>query len=367
MRLEKRAATSDYFLVARPCDRDSADGALFRCSSSNLRAPIANRVGRMGRRKDLDTMITLAGTNDGILTRRSLLEAGLDRQVIGRRIRSGLLTRVLPGVFVFGSTSLSQRQLFRAALALAECPGHSEALCGYAAGEVREIVSPFVGRVSVATTRAKLSGVRVPLIPMAHGATGRITYRPTLSLDVEHCDGLPVTSVPRTLIEIGAIGGRRAIEKAWREADYRRILDLDAVRKEVQRTRRRGTPLLRTLLTTLPAPVDSAVDIRSRSEIAFLDLVAAAGLPAPLVNVRLEVGGNIYLADFYWPALRLVVEVDDSSHRQPVAMGRDRIRDVEFFIEDLDVMRFETHRLRSEPGVCMQQLAAGMARQRSRL
>src|SRR5581483_1028215 len=64
----------------------------------------------------------------------------------------------------------------------------------------------------------------------------------------------------------------------------------------------------------------AAREARSDLEAAFLDLVREAGLPPPSVNVL--VAG--YLVDAYWPAARLVVELqsyEHHAHRQ--AFDRD--------------------------------------------
>jgi len=80
---------------------------------------------------------------------------------------------------------------------------------------------------------------------------------------------------------------------------------------------RRGLAALLALLDYDPRP---AIDSKSPLESRFLDLVRAAGMPLPSLNVLVEG----YLVDAYWPAAGLVVELqsyEHHAHRQ--AFDRD--------------------------------------------
>jgi hypothetical protein len=313
-------------------------------------------------RADIDLAVAHAEARDQVVTRRGLLADGLGLGALDSLLASGVLTRALDGVYLLGSRSLSQRQLLRCVI---EYAGPRAGLFGYSAGEQRGIAPSSYGRAIVSTGRRIVRAPRIA-VPMRDGLPAHVTVLRTTNPEFVEYDGLPVPRIGRTLMEIATSRGRDAAKNAWRQADYRKQLDVDDIRAELLATRRRGAPILRELLTTLPDPIGEDIDIRSPPEIDFLALVARAGLPMPEVNVAMVVGGAPYVADFFWRLLGLVVEVDDPSHRQPVAQGRDRIRDVEFFIGELDVLRFETHRLRRDPDRCMEQLEAAIDRQRRR-
>ncbi len=69
----------------------------------------------------------------------------------------------------------------------------------------------------------------------------------------------------------------------------------------------RGATRLARVLATGPAPT------RSVLEDVVLDLVLAAGLAAPDVNVPLRLGGRRVIPDFRWPPARVVVEADGAA------------------------------------------------------
>ena len=71
----------------------------------------------------------------------------------------------------------------------------------------------------------------------------------------------------------------------------------------------------------------------------FLGLCRRSGLPAPLVNIRLEG----YEVDAHWPAQRVVVETDGGEHhRTRRAFEEDRRRDARLVAAGWRVVRF-TH------------------------
>jgi hypothetical protein len=108
---------------------------------------------------------------------------------------------------------------------------------------------------------------------------------------------------------------------------------------------RPGAPALREALlrwegTSAPA--------RSELELRFLELCRRAGIPQPLVNVRIE-GLEV---DFAWPGHRVAVELDGLAfHATPMAFERDRERDVTLVLAGWRVLRFTWARLVREPDV----------------
>ena len=76
---------------------------------------------------------------------------------------------------------------------------------------------------------------------------------------------------------------------------------------------------------------------RSEAEIAFLELVRSAGLPAPETNVNV-VGHEV---DFLWREQKLIVEVDGFAyHSSREAFERDRRRDARLQAAGFRVIRF---------------------------
>jgi very-short-patch-repair endonuclease len=85
----------------------------------------------------------------------------------------------------------------------------------------------------------------------------------------------------------------------------------------------------------------------SELERAFLDLVRQAELPPPGLNVL--VAG--FTVDAFWPAWRLVVELDSRAyHSDRRVFERDRLRDAKLQRADCRVLRVTNKRMKSEPG-----------------
>ena len=127
----------------------------------------------------------------------------------------------------------------------------------------------------------------------------------TLSGETEDLQGIPITSVPRTLLDSTARSSRRALARSVREAvrlELTTITELgDAL--GLFRGRRGAGRLAMAVSRYVGLPVERA---RSGAEIRALELLRDAGRPMPRLNVR--IAGEE--ADLSWPDRRLIVEID---------------------------------------------------------
>jgi hypothetical protein len=158
--------------------------------------------------------------------------------------------------------------------------------------------------------------------------------------DVTVVDGIPATTVARTLVDLAAVVAPRALLKTLEEAERSNRLDVRAIEAVLERTRGRNGPghgRIRAALAEL-ARAGTTVT-RSRLEDQFLLLLDAQGLPRPLTNqwtTAMEV-------DACWPQARLVVELDGwDAHHTRQAFQRDRTRSNDLQAEGWTVLRF-TH------------------------
>ena len=95
----------------------------------------------------------------------------------------------------------------------------------------------------------------------------------------------------------------------------------------------------------------------------MLALARAAGLPAPLVNVRRH-GFEI---DFLWPDAGVAVEVDGYAfHSGRDSFERDRRRDQILLAAGITVLRVTWRQLTTEPLAVAASLAAALAERRGR-
>lgn len=287
--------------------------------------------------------------------RSRLLQAGFDDNDIEDGVGRNLLAAIVPGVYLIGRRYLSQENLRQAAAVHAE-PAMVAARC---AAESRGLLVARNGVVGVQTSRRGMAPSVKTLIPMERNRRpGLITVRSTAVLEPVDWDGVPTSPVPRMLVDIAASEPHSTLSRVWAQADYHRQLDLAAVDHELRSSRREGVPRVRELLLKHPGRYGLPAYYRAPSEVDFRQLVADAGLPDPEVNVPMRLAGRPYLADFFWRLLGLVAEVDDPSHRRPLARSRDAVRDVDFAAAGLIVVRFDTDRLEAAPAHSMDQLAA---------
>ena len=134
-------------------------------------------------------------------------------------------------------------------------------------------------------------------------------------------DGIPVTSISRTLLDLAEVLSGTQLRRAYEQAERLRILDLRAIHEVLGRANgRRGAAALRALASY---DATSAVETRSELELRFLDLVREAGLPVPQVNVVVEG----FVVDAYWPSAGVVVELQGYAyHSDREAFERDHAR-----------------------------------------
>lgn len=160
-------------------------------------------------------------------------------------------------------------------------------------------------------------------------------------------DGIPVTSPFRTIFDLAAVAGRREVERAWHEAEVRRLTDRVSLPMLLERyPGRRGTRVLRELLDS-----DEPVGIsRNEFEEAFLALIDSYGLPRPRMNAALALRGRFFEVDALWEAHRFLAELDSRGvHGTKKRFESDRHRDRILVAESYRIMHVTWLQLRDEP------------------
>ena len=147
----------------------------------------------------------------------------------------------------------------------------------------------------------------------------------SLSADeVTVLDGIPITTVPRTLLDLATILNPERLLGAINEAEVRRLYDPLSLPAILERHRgERGTARLRTVLQ------DAGYGVTKRAlEELFARFIVERGLPRPELNGSIEVGGGFYSPDCLWRAQRLIVELHSARyHGTTPAISRDATRD----------------------------------------
>jgi hypothetical protein len=162
-------------------------------------------------------------------------------------------------------------------------------------------------------------------------------------------EGIPVTAIPRTLLDFAAVDPY-FLDQALNNARRLNLLDLIAVDELIGRSKGfRGVSRLREALV-IHRP---AAFTRSGLERRFLELVGRAGLPQPSMNVYVEG----YELDAYWPAQRFAVELDTYDHHgSPKAFEADRIRQENLKLAGIEMTRITGARLDREPRAAIDRL-----------
>jgi hypothetical protein len=178
---------------------------------------------------------------------------------------------------------------------------------------------------------------------------GLIVHR-TRSLDdadVTTVNGLRVSSVPRTLIDLSHREHPSEIKRLVTQAIRKEVLDLEQMQRTLERyPRRKG--VARKLRPALAAYTTTTIGRMSPFEYAFDDWLAThPEIPQPQRNINI----GPYEIDCYWPAQGLAVELDGREFH--IAAGdfeRDRIKDAYLQRQQIRVLRITPRRFMTDRG-----------------
>jgi len=160
-------------------------------------------------------------------------------------------------------------------------------------------------------------------------------------------EGIPVTTVPRTILDLAALVPRRQVELALNEAEVLQLWDKLSIADLLHRyPGRRGTAVLRGVLED---GARCAGVTRNDFEERFVRLVDVYGLPRPRFNADLVVAGRFFEVDCVWDEARLAVELDGrATHGTRRAFEGDRERDRLLLTAGWRVVRVTWRQLRDE-------------------
>jgi hypothetical protein len=268
----------------------------------------------------------LAERQHGVVSLHQLQLLGLSRTAVSKRAQSGRLTRIHRGVYAVGHGRLTGRGR-RMAAALAYGP---RAVVSYRSAAGLQGLRP--------DNRAR-TDVTVPS-PSARSRPGIDVHRSTTlePADVTKVDGIPCTSVARTLLDLADVLDRRGLERAIDQAEVLELFDLRAVEEVLSRAAgRRGAGVLGRVLAEYVGPALTDRELEER----FYELCRAAGVAKPEVNSWILLDSGPVKPDFLWRAERVAVETDSwSYHRTRRAFENDRRRDRRLRLEGWEVLRF---------------------------
>jgi very-short-patch-repair endonuclease len=293
----------------------------------------------------------LAERQHGLVTLPQLQSHGLGKAAVAKRAKDGRLHRVHRGVYAVGRPHLTTHGHWMAAV-LAYGP--------------QAVLSHRSAAGLLGIRRDGRANIDVSLpSPSARSRPGTEVHRSTTlqAADITTVDRIPCTMLARTLVDLGDVVDRRAVERAVDQAEVLRLFDLRAVEEALTRAGpRRGVGVLRAVLEDLEEPTLTTRELEER----FLALCRKATLPSPAVNAWISLDhGVTYKADFLWQAERLVVETDSRGfHGHRAAFEHDRLRDQRLTLAGFTVLRFTWRQVTREPGRVAQTVARLLTRGR---
>jgi very-short-patch-repair endonuclease len=274
----------------------------------------------------------LAGRQHGVVGRGQLAALGLGRRAIGHRLESGRLLPMHRGVYAVGHHKVSYKGWYMAAVLAV---GADAVLSHRSAADLWGIRRTSRRRVDVSVER------HLPSRPEIE-----IFWTPLPADETTVIEGIPVTTVPRTLLDLAAVVDRQQLERALEQAEAQRLTDPVSLDELLQRyPGRRGSRKL------AKARARGARGItRSKLEERFQALLDEAVLPRPELNAPIELNGRQFEADCVWRKQRLIVELDGRAwHDTRQAFERDRERDRLLQAAGWRVVRITWRQLRDDP------------------
>jgi hypothetical protein len=165
--------------------------------------------------------------------------------------------------------------------------------------------------------------------------------------------GIPVTTVPRTLVELASLLSLPALARACHEAGVRHRTTPVQVERALARTpRAKGAATLRRVLRG-----DVHLTL-SKLERRFLKLLREHGLPLPTTNKR----AGSKRVDCRWPEHHLTVELDSYTfHNSRHAWEQDRRREREAHARGDQLRRFTWGDVEERPPPIVTELRALLA------
>ncbi len=284
------------------------------------------------------SLAALAARQHGVVSIRQLRSLfGYSQDSVERLVAAGHLHRLYHGVYAVGHTNLSLRG--RCLAAVLAC-GPRALLSHYSAAWLWGLSSskPIPIHVTSPSPRRRRPPIRL------HRASK--LSEDDFALE----DVIPVTSVPRTLLDQAALVDERRLRKLLKRSEELRAFDLAAVHDVLGRNRghRGHKPLKRALARYEPPPFT-----RSDFELRFHEAVLAADLPTPRVNY---VVAGMEL-DVYWPEHRFGVELDlFETHGTRDSFEEDRLRREDLLLEGVSVVNVTGPRFDREPDAVLARL-----------
>jgi very-short-patch-repair endonuclease len=162
-------------------------------------------------------------------------------------------------------------------------------------------------------------------------------------------EGIPVTTVPRTIFDLAVTESGDVVENLLREMEFRELWDRLSLWDLVERyPGKRGVRKVRAALERLKEEPSGCK--RSPLEEQFAPFLRRHHLPLPRFNDWILLGAKRYQVDCHWSGTWQIVELDGwEGHGTKSAFREDRARDRALRVAGYSVTRLTWNQLDDEP------------------
>lgn len=254
----------------------------------------------------------LATKHHGVITRAQAQHAGLTNRQIDYRLEVGRWRRLDRGVYSLNGSPTSWRQSL-----LVSCE---------AAG---------AGAVASHLSAAALHGLATPpptpwitVTSAGHHRVGQLHRSPLARQDTTQVDGIPSTTVPRTVIDCAMVCSDRHLAGIIDDTLTKKLCTPRHLRAALSRVEarpgRKGSGRIRRLLDVW----DSGITPESPAEARLVRRIRDWGLPDPVLQhvIADRAGAFVGRVDLAWPRKRFAIEYDGLRYHGPNAWMDDEAR-----------------------------------------
>ncbi|MGH2746806.1 MAG: endonuclease domain-containing protein [Actinomycetota bacterium] len=293
-----------------------------------------------------------AAHNYGVWSRAEALARGTTPNMISNRLSSGAWLLLLPNVYtgrMIPSTWHGQ------VLAATLWGGPDAAAGGFTAAALWGMPVARRNNVEIVTTRCLRS------------RAGITVRRPSLlnpEIDVIEIAGIRVTTVERTLLDLGYRVRREFLEVLFEDCRRRLLVDLDGIariRRRAGGKGRWGSAGLRYIAVTLD-PDDHPG--HSDFEIKLRQVLRRGGLPQPIAQFPVgDSRGFVGTMDFAYPEAKILIEADSEKHHgNRLARQWDAERRTRLISAGWIVLVFTYHDVTRRPSYVIEQVCSALRR-----
>jgi len=277
----------------------------------------------------------LADLQHGLVTRQQAREHGLTEAQIARRVAQGRWIKCEPHVFrIAGAPVTWQQRVLSVCLATEGSASHRTAAMLLGLGL-------WPGHIVEVTTDPDRN-YRNPDVFVHRSVDDPAKEGRTV-------EGIPITSVRRTLLDLGAVVPQDRLEKCVERALFRGLTTPGALWvfiDQVGRQGRRGVQPLRAVLELRGRVPATESDL----ETEMVQLLRRAGLPEPTRQHEVVVASRRFRLDLAYLALKIAIELDgDEPHFGARKTDADDTRDGLLQLGGWMTQHFTKRQFRNEP------------------